>query len=442
MTAAGVATARIRASRAGSRRPDGGLGLAAGMPALVAALVLAVLCPPERAAAQTRGPVDHLAVDVRPWGTMVAVTVSIPAGSRHDPEERAGAAWVLGHAVADRLRQELDPAEATAEVSVERSRTVFSLLAVPDRWTRAYRTLTGVLFVDPLDEDDVLRARRALMEQLLFESGAPVRDFQQELHETLTSARHPWARPATGYPDQIVQIEIEDLEEYRDAHYRPHTAAISVVGPVSARRVASLIPASARTTPDEAVVQEEVWGSLPWSRGGRSRVVEEVTNTWIGVAFPAPLGSPRTSLEMLAHVVREELNPTPPDPGVYSADVGVVETPIGPVLLVMAAVFPEVAERWEREMVAAVRTLAERPADPTNFQWQRRRFRTEILLQEALPEGRGRRLADDLHRTGQLRDVTAEIWALDAESLSTLAAALGEPRIVVFGPELGEGAGR
>lgn len=280
------------------------------------------------------------------------------------------------------------------------------------------------------------------MEQLLFESGAPVREFQELVHQSLTSPRHPWSRPPTGSPEQASRLELEDLEEYRDVHYRPHTAAVSVVGPVSPRRVASLIPARTRTSTEEAVVEEEVWGSLPWSRGGRSRVVEEVTSTWIGVAFPAPIGAPRTSLEMLASVVREELNPTPPDPGVYAATVDVVETPIGPVLLVAAAVFPEVAERWEREIVDAVRSLASRAPAPTIFQSQRRRFRTGTFLREALPEERGRRLAADLHRSGRLRDVAAEIQDLDPESLQAMAAALGEPRIVVFGPELGEDGNR
>lgn len=393
-------------------------------------------------AAQSRRPVEQLAVDARAWGTMVAVTVSLPAGSRHDPEERAGAAWVLAHAMASRAEGELDPSVATVEVTVERSRSVFTVLAVPDRWTAAYQVLTRVLFQDPLEEADAVGARSALMEQLLFESGLPVRDFQDRVYRTLTSARHPWSRPPSGYPEQVSRLDLGDLEEYRDTHYRPHTAAVSVVGPVSARRVASLVPARTRVSSEDAVVEEEVWGSLAWERGGRSRVEEEVTNTWIGVGFPAPLGAPRTSLAMLASVVREELGSTSSDPGVFSTDVTVVETPIGPVLLVVAAVFPEVAERWEREIVAAVRSLAAGPPDPTVFQWQRRRFRTEVLLREALPGERGRRLTADLQRRGQLRDITAEIWALDPEGLQSVAAALGEPRIVVFGPELGDGSER
>lgn len=406
----------------------------------IAALLVSVTSAP--LAAQSRQPVDHLAVDVRPWGTMVAVTLSLPAGSRHDPEERAGTAWVVGHAVASRLEEELDPVGATVEVAVERSRIVFSVLAVPDRWTAAYRVLTRVVFQDALEEADVLRARSALLEQLLFESGAPVRDFQDRVYRTLTSSRHPWSRPPSGTAEEASLLELAGLEEYRDVHYRPHTAAVSVVGPVNARRVASLIPARNRTSSEEAVAQGDVWGSLAWRRGERSRVVEEVTNTWIGVGFPAPLGTPRTSLEMLASVVQEALGPTSSDPGLYSADVSVVETPIGPVLLVVAAVFPDVAERWEREIVSAVSSLVDRAPDPTVFQWQRRRFRADVLLREALPEERGRRLVEDLHRRGRLRDITTEIWALDPEGLQTLAAALGEPRIVVFGPELGEGSGR
>jgi len=179
---------------------------------------------------------------------------------------------------------------------------------------------------------------------------------------------------------------------------------------------------------------------MAWITGDRRTQVEDVTSTWMEVAYPAPPELPRIRLELIAHLLEEELDPTPPAPDRYSVDVSLEETPGGPVLVVKAAVFPEATGRWEARITGAVRRLAEEPIPEDFFRWRRRRFRTARLLEEAAPGAEAARMTADLLRDGSLRDLGLEIWGLDAAAVGEAARALGQPRIFILGPDLGGGA--
>jgi hypothetical protein len=175
--------------------------------------------------------------------------------------------------------------------------------------------------------------------------------------------------------------------------------------------------------------------------GERFDRLQDITNSWIAVAWPVAPGVSRTSLEFLAHLLAELLDPNPPDPDRYSLDVHIEDTPEGPVVMVEAAVFPEAADRWEARILSAVDRLAGRTMDEDFLGWRRRRFRTARLLAESRPEEEAVRIARDLVRSGAPRALSIEIWDLDAQDLNQAARALGEPRILRLGPDLGHDQG-
>jgi hypothetical protein len=374
-------------------------------------------------------------VSERPGATLVAVTVVIPAGSADDPRDLPGTARLTAETIAQGIRWRLDPDASQLDLRVERGWTAFTLLAAPDVWVRAWAVVEDALFRSPVGDAPLAAARERLVSSFTFEEGAPVREFQRELYRTLTTATDPWSRDPRGNPDALRRIDQLALAGFRGVHYVPARATVAAVGPITERAgrdalapLGTAPPLTARTARGPA-----------WERGARTPLVREVTNAWIGAAFPAPADLPRTELEFAALELQEELNPKPPDPGMFSATVHVEDTPRGPVLVAQAAVMPEVAPNWERRIMQAIDEL-EQERDEPFFRMQRRRFRSAILLREGVPEEAALRMALDLMREGRVRPLQEEVWEIGPDELADAVDSLEEPRILIVGPDIPEPA--
>lgn len=410
----------------------------------VAAALLAILVLPGAGRAQAAAASDSVGggglagvhVAPRSRGTVVAAAVLLPAGSALDPADAPGTAYILAEVLASAARGRLPPASELA-VRVERDWTAFTLLAPHDGWRSALSQLSSSLFGEPVSADALAAVGGEMARRFAFEEGAPVREFERELYGMLTSTAHPWARPPRGRAETAGAVGTGALEAFRRSHWDRGSARVGVVGPVEALEARAAVaaaglggrPAPARPTDDRRA----------WSDGDRLLLERDVTNSWIGALFPAAPGTPRTLLEALAHRLTERLNPSTPDPGIFVADARVEDTPGGSVLVVEAAVFPESAQLWERRILDLVDDLEE-PADDGFFRWQRRRFRSERLLSESPPEAEALRVALDLLREGRVRDLSSEIWELTAAAVARAADDLGEPRVLVLGPDLTDGS--
>jgi hypothetical protein len=162
-----------------------------------------------------------------------------------------------------------------------------------------------------------------------------------------------------------------------------------------------------------------------------------VTNIWIGAAFPARRDTPRTVLEFLLLRLEDELNPVPRDPGLYGASVRLEDLPDGPALIVEAAVLPEDLKRWEERIERVLIGLEARYDDDAFFELHKREFRNAALTRDAAPEAEGLRMAMDLMRDGSPRELSAEIDEMSSQQVLRAMDSLGQPRVLVFGPELG-----
>lgn len=167
------------------------------------------------------------------------------------------------------------------------------------------------------------------------------------------------------------------------------------------------------------------------------RSVREVTNIWIGTAFPARRDTPRTVLEFLLLRLEDELNPIPRDTGLFGATVRLEDLPEGPALVVEAAVLPEDLARWESRIGGALSSLENNYRVPAFFELHKREFRNAALAADAAPEVEGKRIAMDLLREGRPRDLAAEIEAMTSEQVLRAVETLGQLRVLVFGPDLG-----
>ncbi|HSW29134.1 MAG TPA: hypothetical protein VLH75_06500 [Longimicrobiales bacterium] len=392
------------------------------------ALSVAVLGLPARPASaqatQAHGP---RAVSQHAHGTAVALALRISAGSQDDAPGLEGSAWLLARVLEDQVARALESAPAVFSASVERATTVFTLVADPSAWEQAWSTADSVLLHEPLDPGLVERHRTALLETLAFEAGSPYREFEDVAAALLAEPGSPWGRPPRGTPASLAALGTIELEGYRARHLRGTAEAWAVVGPVQPDLRAAAAPAAPPLPADVA-----------WVTGDRVVLARDVTSTWMAVAYPAPSDLPRTRLELVAHLLEEELDPTPPTPDRYSVEVRIEETRRGPVLLVEASLVPEAAAAWEARILDVVERMATESLAEDFFRWRRRRFRTERLLAESAPEAEARRMTADLLRDGRVRDLGVEIWGLEARTLTETARSLGPPRIFVLGPDLGQ----
>jgi hypothetical protein len=375
-----------------------------------------------------------VAVAPHAHGTLVGVVLRLSPGADRDPPGREGAAHLLARVREEQAEELLDPARATLTARVERGATVYTVLAVPDAWPGALATVDSLVFESPVPPALVERQRTRLEEILRFEAGSPVRAFREEAASLLAEAGSPWASPVRGTPASVGAITAEALEAWHRNHARRSDAVAALAGPLPPE-----VATPGREQPAADETEMATGGPTPgvaWRVGDRVALVQEVTSGWLAVAWPAPDTVPRTALELLAHLVQEELDPVPPDPDRYDVEVEVLDAPGGPVLQVRATLLPEALPRWEARVLAAVAGLAREPMDPDFFRWRRRRFRTHRLLAEAAPEAEAARMTRDLAAQGRARDLDRAIWDLDPAGLLAAVRSLGEPRILLLGPDL------
>lgn len=406
-----------------------------------AALLLLCLATPHAGSTQAIPGYGLHGWSTHPHGTAVAVGLRIPAGSSGDPEGLEGSAWILATTLEDQVNRALGTKGAIFSAVVERGSTVFTLLADPSEWERAWAVSDSVLFGAPLDPTLVERHRTALLQRLTFEEGSPVRTFEAEAARLLARAGSLHVRPQRGTRPSLTAITLGSLEALRGATWRRDRGAMAGVGPLTPGPSSPGSAEPGATEADSGRPGFSTDSEAPWSSQERRVVVQDVTNAWVTVAYPTPAGIPRTHLELVAHLISEELDPFPPAAERYSAGVRIEDTPAGAVLVVEASVFPEASELWEERILRLVDRLGSEAMGADFFAWRRRRFRAVRLLEESAPEAEARRMTADLLREGRVRDLGGDIWALDARSAQAAASALGPPRILVVGPDLRQGAG-
>ncbi|MFQ5537002.1 MAG: hypothetical protein ACE5GJ_06075 [Gemmatimonadota bacterium] len=414
---------------------------------LGALTVLALAAFPGLAAGQDPGPqvgdsscgicaaLGHTDAALRPHATVAVAVLRIPAGSAQDQEGFEGTAHLLGLERAEGLRAVLDTTRAVVRVRVDRTATRFTVLALPAYQETVLAALDSVVFSAPTDVDLFEAVRARARARLRFEAGSPVEEFRNQTAALIAGASHPWSTPVEGTGESLARLSPLSLDLYRRSWYHRASAALAVVGPAG-MSPGGTAPATRVPAPGTEVTPAPDSTATAWVRGDTIRITREITNAWVAVAVPLPRGFPRTPGEFLAHILREDLDPVPPDPDVYGVEVRIEDSPGGPVLLLEGATAAEGAERFLTRAVSALESLAETPIPEDFFRWRRRRFRARVLLGEAAPERQGARMAADLLRTGMTRRMDEEIWALTPGRVRDLAARLASPRVLIVGPDL------
>lgn len=389
-------------------------------------LLAALICGCVSSLTGQSTPYAAVSVDNGSRATLVVIGARLPVGSAHDAVGLEGTAWLIGKTLAAQANAALSGG-AGVTVDIGRSSTLFTLSALPDAWEVAWAMLERTLFDATLDSASFERERATLSAQVLFQSGSPALDSEGSVVQLVSPPSSPWARSPRGTRASLDVLTIHDAQLLRRSKYSAASSVVAALG-----------------LGDEAVLGEhpaQVVNSLPegpaWTAGTRLDVTQEVTSSWISVAYPLQGPLSRTTVEFVAHLIRWRLSPLPPDPDLYEVAVRLVDAPLGVVIVVEGAVAPEASERFEQEVVRVVSDLALAPPAGDFFTWDRRRFRTARLLTEATPELAVARITSDLLRDGKRRDLAEDMWEITPAAVAAALLALGQPRVFRLGPDLG-----
>lgn len=445
----------------------------------------AVLLPaPVSGGQPAQGMVERALVQEDPAGPLVAVTFRFSAGSAQDPEGEEGTALLLAEALEDGGGDRLARLGGLLQVEVDRSTTVITLLAPPESWGEAVAAVQDLLTSSPPSETRIQALRDQHLSRLVFEEGAPVRRFERERNRLVLDASHPGARPLAGTRESVERISAGAVHRFLGQVLSLDEAAAAVVGPVSAAEVERVLgvapdrmeavppfqraePPSQQPSPPGATaadrpdtlgadetedlpppprvrlretpfqpleVPSATEAAMAWSAPDRIVVDEQLTSTWMAVAWPFPRGTSLTLLGFLAHTLEETLVPSPPERGQYSTHVSVEHVEGDPVLVFSATVDPRVAGRWEDRIVQGMGTMAESPPTGSFFELGRRRYRSRVLLNTAAPDDRARWLLEQLDAAGEVPAFHDELWRLSEEVLARVASAAGPPKVLLLGP--------
>lgn len=392
--------------------------------------LLAVISLPGQAVREPGVPTTYVP---RAHATMVAATVALPFGSAHDPPNAVGAARVLGLALERWVSRGLVDGEATVDVDVGRERTLVTLLATPDGWSRDFQATLDRLFRRAVPDRILERARSDVRSGLIFQEDDPGRQFEAELALLLFGPSHAWTRASAITSSSVEALGLDDVRALRAAHVKVELARAVVLGAVGdgSYEAPSALPVESPRRSEEP----------HWTAGARKTLVRDITNGWVGVAFALPSDVPTEVYDLVALSLERTLVTDPPAPDLFGLRAAVEAAPSGSMLVLRGAVAPDAAERWEARILDAVARLATAPPTTAVLDRLRRRRRAELALSAASPEAESRFLIGGLGAAPRSTPTARVSESLTPEDVVRAITRLGEPRVLLVAPAFGNGSG-
>ena len=205
---------------------------------------------------------------------MIAISVSLPAGSAYDPVTKPGLAAFTaslldegaGDMAADAFKIALESRAIRLSANADRDFLIVSVTTLRENADEAFRLLGLALNSPRFDPDAVERMRVALQANLKQEEESPT-DVAQKAWYAAYFGTHPYAHPPSGTPAGIAAITIGDLKDFAAAHLVRDRVKVAVSGDITQAQLAKYL--------------QQVFAPLPAS-------------TVPSISAPVPPANPRT----------------------------------------------------------------------------------------------------------------------------------------------------
>ncbi|MFJ9952013.1 M16 family metallopeptidase [Kitasatospora sp. NPDC091207] len=201
---------------------------------------------PERAALGNGITVLHCH---RPGQQLVAVEVQLDVPLAAEPEGLDGIANILARAfnegtdtlTAEEFAAELERAGATLDAHADHPGLRVSLEVPASRLQRGLGLLADALRAPALPEDEIERLVANRLDELVHEQANPARRAAKALYAELFDAADRLSRPRGGTPETVKSIDRAAVKAFYDAHVRPATTTVVVVGDLTGTDLPALL---------------------------------------------------------------------------------------------------------------------------------------------------------------------------------------------------------
>ncbi|MFD7903167.1 M16 family metallopeptidase [Kitasatospora sp. NPDC059722] len=205
----------------------------------------------------------------RPGQQLVAVEVLVDAPLAAEPAGLDGVAAILARALsegtdtltAEEFAGELERAGATLDAHADHPCIRVSLEVPASRLQRGLALLADALRAPALPEDEIERLVANRLDEIVHEQANPARRAAKALYAELFDAADRLSRPRSGTADTVKSIDRAAVKAFYDAHVRPATSTVVVVGDLTGVDLPALLESTLGTwtgTPAAASVHAPV----------------------------------------------------------------------------------------------------------------------------------------------------------------------------------------
>ncbi len=207
---------------------------------------------PERAALGNGITVLHCH---RPGQQLVAVEVLLDAPLAAEPEGLDGIAAILARALsegtdtlsAEEFAGELERAGATLDAHADHPCIRVALEVPASRLQRGLTLLADALRAPALPAEEIERLVANRLDEIVHEQANPARRAAKALYAELFDAADRLSRPRSGTADTVKSIDRAAVKSFYDAHVRPATTTVVVVGDLTGVDLPALLESTLGT---------------------------------------------------------------------------------------------------------------------------------------------------------------------------------------------------
>ncbi|MEU8513007.1 pitrilysin family protein [Kitasatospora sp. NPDC048722] len=191
----------------------------------------------------------------RPGQQLVAVEVLVDAPLAAEPAGLDGVAAILARALsegtdtltAEEFAGELERAGATLDAHADHPCIRVSLEVPASRLQRGLALLADALRAPALPEDEIERLVANRLDEIVHEQANPARRAAKALYAELFDAADRLSRPRSGTADTVKSIDRAAVKAFYDAHVRPATSTVVVVGDLTGVDLPALLESTLGT---------------------------------------------------------------------------------------------------------------------------------------------------------------------------------------------------